>query len=567
MKSRELRKKKKKRHQNLSERSKDSSNNECLPNLSSHSVHQSIDHQTSVDGNPTISHYIEDSWDIPGEPEEFISPQYDTVDRLHKSAQISLNMVNKHTNPRNLDSIQDEVSLVKQFYKALSYAHTHVHKFYVRLKKISFTYLEHVEEFRISRIQLWEKACDIYSKSSEDAHCKYGDNIIKVRLSDQIFLLIAKVNLCIVEDLPNIPQYKMPYLVENSLVMTRVPILELSLKELVDSIIKLSRQWNRLKYSPVLEQYEYLLEKKASAFLGETHIGSMCNVEEFRKLVTGSDPPIFSPSEALISMLCAYFSNFHIRLLNMRVCDRVECPAEFRPSDDEISRLLAWLKKITSQSFGDDVYTQYRILYVPNLIPPGQREEFTRKRPADVPTDYAIYKFTYGEAMSLKMLDRASARQGVDILDDDPETEPDSMPTFASIILGSAFKGMEHLSFSSHLITRAEVLQRRLEFQRETGPIIVQLLNHYDLYYDGKIYIFEDFLAATAAFFKILKIKHSLEIPGNGKSISKIYLDIFGKNETNPRENSNEFPSLSSMGLDDLRMNDPSELSDGECPV
>lgn len=552
-----------KKKQKKSRKSQKQNRNE-IRNSSSSTSCESTPGSTSSAGQEiheeTYHHFLEDSWDEPGTVVDIPSSQdYRPTAFLAKQAETALELFIPRIAIHFLDPQKHEPAKVREFYESFKYAHNYLHRFYLRLKRTSFNYTEHVGRFQTLRSQIWEHACDIYRHSSEASHCRSGDSIIRVRLSDQIFLLITKVNMCILEDLPNPSQLQIPYVCKNKLVMTRTSIFNMNLKEVIDSVIKLSRQWDKLEYSPVLREYVYLLEKKVSSICVESHPASVHNIEEFRKLIPNSEPELYTPTEGLISKFCAYFSNFHLRLLTLLICERVECPQKFLAKPEQVQRLTDWLYHTSEQNYGDAIYTDYRTEYIINLIPPGEREEFIRCQPAEVLTDTHIHKFTYGGEINQKMMHDAGSRQGSEILKDDPHECPDSLPVFASILLRSAFKGMFGLSFSAHVIYKFEVLDRRLEFQREKGPIIVQLFNYYDVYYDGRIFILEDFLKAVVVFFNILKIDNHLKIPNDGRSIEKLYVNIFGNADSDNK------------GIDDHIENEKfaikpyEDLSEDEC--
>jgi hypothetical protein len=405
------------------------------------------------------------------------------------------------------------------------------------------------------REELWFKLIENYDYIFKPVNC-YRNNT-KIIPSDLLFLIISLCNVCLLHEcfneekdifdegksLNEISAFDLPYARKNLIVKTLTPIVKMTVFELVDSIHQLSYRWNNLFYDKELVKYVEILEYRSSIILVKSHGPDVHNITEYRKQIKNN---IFIYNEILLNILSSHFIGFRIRLSNYKIRNHVPCPESLLPTEEKCEKLLEWLKTLAIRSFGDHIYTRFRILYLPNIITPGEKEEYIRKRPSDVISFQKIYRYVRGDQAADKILEFSSKRDANIILDDDESIYPNSMSTMSFILLNSLFNGMFGLNFARYIIFRDEIKYRHMEFDKNIDPMIVQSFNHFNVYYNDEIYELNSFKKSFIVFLNIIEKLHNVKIEENTLDAHKLFTTLFGEHyfidQNNNNNNNNNTP-------------------------
>ena len=412
--------------------------------------------------------------------------------------------------------------------------------FYVQLISVNYNInknaREEINDFFINvRDELWIKVIENYEFIYDVINCINVDD--KVIISDLIFVIITRCNMCILIEIDNNSPYEMNYILMNSLVKTKTKVLNMNVFEIVDSIKQLSYKWNNLIYDDELQQYIFLLEMRCSMLMNSLQTSIVHNVKEFRIEIKVGDNKEknntnkYKCSRQLINLFASHIINFKIRLSNHFILDYEECPDEYLDKlEFKMNKLKAWLQKMAKKTFGDEIYVKFRINYLPRIERPGEKEEYMRKRPNDVVTPQKVYRQIRGDACAQKLLEFSSNREASIILEDSEKEHSESMPTMAEIILNRMFKGLFDLDMGRYVIFRDEIKYRHMEITMETDPIIIQTFNHFNVAYNGVIYKTYGFIKSFIIWLNIIELDFNRRLENGTLDFSAIYAQIYGHN-------------------------------------
>lgn len=162
--------------------------------------------------------------------------------------------------------------------------------------------------------------------------------------------------------------------------------------------------------------------------------------------------------------------------------------------------------------------------YLKLCLRPGDREKFMKEYPDLTCTDQNILS-TYRATEYDKLREQAD-RTIEDVLQKEIDKRPEPL-TFLLVLcdfLETFFS--EHfypLVLSDYVIFENELTSRitDLESMHDSVPIIVQVFNHFQLYYLGKLYRFDSFVCSVLAWL------HIVQTPKFNKSINRVSIQAW----------------------------------------
>ena len=448
-----------------------------------------------------------------------------------------------------IDHRDPDVFLLSAFAENLKALYEYLYQCYLSYRGQQYVFIEDddITEDDFSSImkrvrdELWFKIVENYDFIYEPINCyKYNE---KIRITDLIFLCISICNICLSyrlimydDDLRRLAPTDIDYARSSGIVKTETPITAMSVFELVDSLRQISYNWNKLYYHQDLIKYTDLLEFRASMILNETDDQFVHDVANYRREID-KENNVYAYNQTLLNIISSYLIGFRIRVTNRLVAEHVQCPKEYAPEEHKCTSLLNWLKKSAKSSFGDFIYTQFRMKYLKLIIRPGEREEYIRKKPSDVVTEQKIYRCVRGDEAANQILEFSSNREAYDMLDDDEHEYPNSRPTIAYILLDKVFGGIFNMTLGRYVIFRDEIRYRHMELQYEENPMLIQTFNRFNVFYRGQVYVINDFIKSFVTFMNILEKNHNASIENGQLDASFLYAEFFHKNYFNDVSN------------------------------
>lgn len=373
----------------------------------------------------------------------------------------------------------------------------------------------------------------------------------RVYPSNMLFYVITKMMLCITQyqiarpDDPDENQNEIRpsdfiYVTDNKLMMHDKPILQMSVRELFDSIKALQCRWNTLLYDQQLVLYVEMLEYRTAQLLHETWPSYVHDLDEYRKPVMPSLPldateqqkkltQFYMFNEKFLWFVSGMFIEMRTRISHHKIGTHVECPAKWFPSDEQLDVIKLWFKKRAESTFADHITTMYRKEYLKQIIRPGERVEFMAARPGAVITEQQIYNQVRGREATQRIQEFCGSRRDTEPLKDDERLYPESACTMASTLLTAYFSGeYPSTNWSRYYIPRSMFKHRHMEFPRERGPFLVQSFNFFNVFFDGEVLVTNGFYNAFGCFLNIIEKEFHGSIENGKLLLFALFESIYG---------------------------------------
>lgn len=300
---------------------------------------------------------------------------------------------------------------------------------------------------------------------------------------------------------------KFPYVEKNLLIRSLKPILEFSMRELLDSVNQLAYCWNKLKYSDQLLDYVELLEFRTAMLIHESNTAAVFNVEPFRRQIPQTNSPIqYAANEEFKSFICMKLVNFRIRLIMNYIIPKVEpCPAKWLPTPLQEKVVMDWLVYQATNIYGDKAGADYRLKYFKRILNPAEGEEFHMRFPGEALTDQQVLIKMRGDNEYRQIIEMCNRPRYQDIIMDEESMYPASCATMSYILIDSFFKGAYSTTkWECFCFFYEDLLVRFGALQRETDPLMVQNFNFFNICFNDTMYVLEGFVKAFTCWINIV---------------------------------------------------------------
>lgn len=436
-----------------------------------------------------------------------------------------------------IECLEPEIEEFHAFCDSLYTLSQAMHKYFEYMRKQNFIhYIDKTFNFQklLSKIreQLWNKTVENYQFIYKPIYCaKNHENVI---VYDLLFLVISTVNVCnqfrdlmLNDEIYGLSPFDIEYIKKSKLARTKTTILDMSVFEVVDSLKHLSCKWDTLEYHPKLLLYIDLLEFRCSLILCFTQNTRIHNVEDYRTEKVHKGKGYYVYNQALLNMMAAIIINAKRRIYCYFIRDHTECPTAYSAEEWKVLELKCWLKNMGRRTFGDKIYTDFRMNYLPQIACIGEMEEYMRRYPNDIITDQKVYRRMRGDNAAEEILEFSSSRDADQIMEDSEKEYPNSMPTMAFILLRGFFASF-NLELNRFIMFRNEIEYRCVELRYENDPMLIQTFNLFYVFYGNKIYKTEGFLHSFIVFMNILEQEHDYMINNETIDMRKLYTTVFG---------------------------------------
>ena len=369
------------------------------------------------------------------------------------------------------------------------------------------------------------------------------------------------------------------------LCITRTPILLMDLRELLESIDILQHKWWILKYHPSIDQYVRLLEYRFYVFCNEAFSRDIINMEQYsaninlddteqsllkknsindnyysddddddimnefsddiivpkrgypsedkirktdKKYIEKTNDPLLAINDECIWTYSCILQRMKMRISYHFVGEHSKIPNIYKITREEETSVKNWLISKTQSLFSDQISVNYRNIYMPLILEPGEYEKYILKYILPPTTIQEVYKYTRGKIAVSSIQEFLVERSDEDPLKDDESLNPYSVFSMTYVLIKNYFESrFKGSPFSNICIKWPDIPLRSQELLYEKYPIIIQSFNYANVFFKGKLYITNGIYRAIALFLKICEIEFQGTL-NNELNIFPLYGEIYG---------------------------------------
>lgn len=378
-----------------------------------------------------------------------------------------------------------------------------------------------------------------------DEHLMYefrwevGTRWCQIRLLEQAFLVFVSLAELAADEAPDAQDMRMrtgddllsDHPRRNELLVDAhaEPLCRQPASGLLNNLLHMSRMWPQLHYCEALERYVDALLLGVAHVLVYADVERVHDVESFRVVLPAPEndddddddaepPPVrYMANRKLITYMALVFRDLYRELATVERyagAQQLGDPAHFACDAAEYARCVAWLHETSEQHVYEeapalltDRYPEYELL-------PGEFNAF-----------YADNPHTYRSVAQVLQVRRANYRKLLDQAYESPELvilreldahagKPPPVPQsthmrFAlaahlELVMKSAYP---LLLWSNYMVHAHEYVERvgELDGLEPNEPVLVHLFHGWQLLYNGKMYMFNDLIAAFVAWLRAVR--------------------------------------------------------------
>lgn len=392
------------------------------------------------------------------------------------------------------------------------------------------------------RERLLSILCCYYDKFS----LTYDDltNKKKYVASEMVMLVSAHIMICAFlsmspeekNELTSTSAQTIPFIDDMHLAPHNGPVLSYSMKQYSESLFAFTSRINEIIYHEDIRKYLMLLDLRAALFLLYPENGIVHDITIYRTIFSdeGNGTLLYIASPRFLSNITAIMNSVRNKIGLGKIFPRIEpeeSPDLCAPDPELMQAAICWLVKRASFMTSKASSEWIEDVYVKMNLWPAEMEIFKQDFPNDICTPLSVLK-KYRDAHFVKILQNGELPV-CDIITKQLENRRTSGERFLEPLnLQLALIELCALHFrniySSFDFTEFVVIDLDLDMQfeglrREDRPRLVQAFNHFQLFYQQKLYVHNSFISSLCSWFKIMYANF------DGRVSKRMKLDKFAK--------------------------------------
>lgn len=335
----------------------------------------------------------------------------------------------------------------------------------------------------------------------------------------------------------------------------RSPVLKYRMSQFVDAMYQLATAWNKLPYSQRLIYYIELLRIRMGQFINFSHSDKVFDVHALRHCV--KEPSRECPDgeyQATARMIQ------DVSPVMMEIFKRTVRFAAYRPATDALMSSLKGKRntKFLIKKFGEWITEKIKVMipegasekmgqYLLTMsLRPGERSVYARQFPSGtnlmdeqfILGKYRKMEFNYLSELKQKNFAVIIEKELPKLLRKRPKDCGQESPQLLlclyeliEMYTKAAYFG--RMDLTDFIVFEVDYEKRQSDFIYVEEPIMVQVFNHFQLYYRGDLYRFDSFILSFLGWLKIMERDYKRNL--RGCDISEWYMEILGTKDPSLR--------------------------------